>query len=118
MNKRIERGDIWLANLNPTVGSEINKTRPVVVISRTDYNLLAETFTVIPVSTGRYLDSFHVHISSLKQGSHAVIPQVRAASKKRLIKKVGCITDAEIEDIALKLRFYLDLIPDQENIYE
>lgn len=104
------RGEIWLLDLNPTLGSEINKTRPAVIISRRDYNMVADTITVIPVSSGRFIPSFHTRLSKLKKDSHAVIPQVRVAAKKRFIKKIGKATSKEIEEISGKLGFYLDLI--------
>ena len=104
------RGEIWLLDLNPTLGSEINKTRPAVIISRSDYNKIAETMTVVPVSSGRFISSFHTRISKLKKDSHAVIPQVRVATKKRFIKKMGKATAKEMDDIKAKLGFYLDLL--------
>lgn len=105
-----KRGEIWLLDLNPTLGSEISKTRPAVIISRSDYNKIADTITVIPISSGRYISSFHTRLSKLKKDSHAVIPQVRVATKKRFIKKIGKATSKEIEEINGKLGFYLDLI--------
>ncbi len=104
------RGEIWLLDLNPTLGSEINKTRPAVIISQSDYNMVADIITVIPVSAGRFIPSFHTRLSKLKKDSHAVIPQVRVATKKRFIKKIGKATPKEIEEISGKLGFYLDLL--------
>ena len=106
---KIKRGDIWLINLDPTIGREISKTRPAVIISRSDYNEVAETATVIPISTGRYIASFHVPIRELKEDSHAIIPQIRVASKNRLIKKMGTISEKEIREIELKLSQYLKI---------
>ena len=106
----LNRGEIWLINLDPAIGSEINKTRPAMIISRSDYNKIAETITIIPISSGRFIPSFHTRLSGLKKESHAVIPQVRVAAKKRLIKKIGKATKAEMEDAKGKLGFYLDLL--------
>ena len=107
---KAERGDIWLVKLDPTIGSEINKTRPAIIISRTDYNLMADTVTIIPISSKRFLPSFHVKIASMKQDSHAVIPQIRVAGKPRLVKKIGRTDLRELEQIDLKLKFYLDFL--------
>jgi len=109
MNKW-DRGEIWLLNLDPTLGSEINKTRPAVIISRSDFNKVSDTITVIPISKGRYIPSLHALIAELQEGSHVVIPQIRVATKKRFIKKIGQITTKEIAEINVKLGFYLDLI--------
>ncbi|MBI5412642.1 hypothetical protein HZA43_05790 [Candidatus Peregrinibacteria bacterium] len=53
--------------------------------------------------------SFHVAIHGLKRDSHAILPQLRAVSKKCLIRRMGKVTTAEIEEITYKLKFYLDL---------
>ena len=70
---------------------------------------VAETATVIPVSKGRYLPTLHVYLSDMEEGSHAVIPQVRVASKRRFIKKVAQVSDLELSEVQEKLRFYLEL---------
>lgn len=106
---KIKRGDIWLVNLDPVIGSEISKTRPALVISHTGYNAIAETITIIPISTGRYIKSFHVYLKKLKNESHAVLPQIRVASKKRLIKKTGIASDIELTEVKEKLLRYLDI---------
>ena len=79
---KINRGDIWLVNLDPVIGSEISKTRPALVISHSSYNQIAETITVIPISTGKYIKSFHAYLKKLKNESHAVIPQLPCRLKK------------------------------------
>jgi mRNA interferase MazF len=106
---RVNRGEIWLINLDPAQGSEIKKTRPAIILSRSDYNRVAGTVTVVPVSTGRFIESFHTRVSSLKNDSHAVIPQIRVASKDRLIKKMGKLREAEIHDLEGKVEFFLGL---------
>lgn len=106
---KISRGDIWLTNFDPTVGSEIAYTRPALIISHSGYNAIADTVTVIPISTGRYIKSFHVQLKKLRKDSHAVVPQIRSASKKRFIKKIGKATDVELNEVKEKLIRYLDI---------
>lgn len=106
---KIYRGEIWMVRMDPSEGSEIKKTRPAVVLSRTDFNLLSETVTVIPVSSKRYISSFHVMISSLSKDSHVVIPQLRVASRRRFTKRVGKITPDEMKEIEDKMSFYFDM---------
>lgn len=107
---KINRGDIWLVNLDPTVGSEIAKTRPSLVISHSGYNAIARTITVIPISSSdRYIKSFHVKLEKLKNDSHALLPQLRAVSKKRLTKKVGKASELELAEVKEKLIRYLDI---------
>lgn len=107
---KINRGDIWITDLDPVVGSEIAKTRPSLVISHSGYNAIARTITVIPISSsGRYIKSFHVKLEKLKDDSHALLPQLRTVSKKRLTKKVGKASDAELIEVKEKLLRYLDI---------
>jgi mRNA interferase MazF len=107
--KRLKRGEVWLMNFDPTVGCEINKTRPAIIMSRSDYNRVSRTATVIAISTGRFIPGIHVMISGFKEGSHAAIPQIRVASDKRLIRKLGLVDSTEMEAIETQLKFYLDL---------
>lgn len=110
MNK-FARGEIWVMDLDPTVGSEIQKTRPAVIISRSDFNLLSKTLTVVPISSsGRFIPGIHVPIAHLKPNSHAVTPQIRIAAKERLKKKLGRVTDAALGEMERQLKFYLDLM--------
>jgi len=106
---KINRGEIWLTNFDPVVGSEIAKTRPALVISHSSYNAVADTITVIPISTGRYIRSFHVHLKKMRNESHAVLPQMRVAAKERLLKKMGQASESELTEVKEKLLRYLDL---------
>lgn len=106
---KINRGEIWLTNLDPTIGSEIAKTRPALVISHSSYNAIAETVTLIPISSGRYIKSFHVKFEKLKNDSHALLPQIRTVSKKRLIKKITKASEGEMTEVKEKLLRYLDI---------
>lgn len=106
---KILRGEIWLMNFDPVIGSEIAKTRPALVVSHSSYNAVAETVSVLPISTGRYIRSFHVYIKALKDRSHAIIPQLRVASKERFIKRLGKASPLEMKEVGEKLLRYLDL---------
>jgi mRNA interferase MazF len=105
------RGEVWWIDLDPTKGSEIRKTRPCIIISRDGYNRGADTLTVIPITSGelRY-QNWEVEIgesAGLKDVSRAVLPQIRVASKMRLKKKIGRISESQIREIQEKLLFYL-----------
>jgi mRNA interferase MazF len=106
---KISRGDIWLTNFDPVLGREIAKTRPALVISHSAYNAIADTVSVIPISSGKYIRSFHVMIKKLKKESHAVLPQLRPADKNRLIRKIGKASETELTEVKEKLLRYLDL---------
>lgn len=106
-----QRGEVWIISLDPTKGSEIKKTRPCLIISRTDYNQKANTITIIPCSSGpvRY-SAWEIELdknSGLDDTSHLLLPQMRVAAKERLKKKVGQIPHAKWREIEEKIMFYL-----------
>lgn len=113
-----KRGEIFLTALDPTVGREIRKTRPAVVIQNDISNRLTGITIVAPItSTVRFpLNTVHVllpadHGTGLSVTSVALLNQIRAVDQTRLIKRLGAI-DVEIServDEAIKLS--LGLIP-------
>ena len=110
----IKRGSVWLANLDPTVGSEIRKTRPVVVVSNDVNNKNNSVVTVLPVTSNTaHLYSFEVLLSKgvagLPKDSKAKADQIRTLDKSRLVKLIGILPDSYIElmDEAVKLHLAL-----------
>ena len=106
-----KRGEIWIISLDPTKGSEIKKTRPCLVISRTDYNQRSNTVTIIPCSSGpvRY-SAWEIGLdknSGLDDESHLLLPQIRVAAKERLKKRIGQIPSTKWHEIEEKIMFYL-----------
>lgn len=106
-----QRGEIWIIALDPTKGSEIKKTRPCLVISRTDYNQKANTVTIIPCSSGSVkYPAWEVGLdetSGLDNASRLLLNQVRVAAKERLKKRMGKIPPAKWHELQEKLMFYL-----------
>ena len=95
-----QRGEVWLVSLEPTVGSEIKKTRPCVVISPDETNRLLRTVIIAPLtSTIKNYPSRLVITFQNKQGS-VVLDQIRTVDKSRLIKKLGIVTNEEYQSIA------------------
>ena len=86
----MKRFDVWLVSLDPTVGSEIKKTRPGVIVSPDELNAHLQTVIVVPLTTGR---SYPFRIATQVQGKKGVaaIDQVRTVDKRRLVKKVGVL---------------------------
>ncbi len=85
----VKRGEVWLAALDPTVGSEIQKTRPCVVISPDEINAHLRTAIVAPMTTGSRAAPFRVAvIFKGKQG--LILPdQMRTLDNARLVKRMG-----------------------------
>lgn len=85
------RGDIWLVNLDPTVGSEIQKTRPCVVISPAEMHDHLRTVLVAPMTTKSRPAPFRIPVSHSGQKGLILLDQVRAVDKIRLVKKTGAL---------------------------
>lgn len=88
------RGDVVLARLDPTLGVEIKKTRPVIVLSNDSINHFAELAVVVPLTTNTTrVSPSHVVIprgvAGLKSPSKAVTEQIRAVDKRRLVRRLG-----------------------------
>jgi mRNA interferase MazF len=112
---RIERGDIVLAALDPVLGHEISKTRPVVVVSNDIGNTFSGTVTVLPVTSGNVekIYPFEVYIpldvSGLKKNSKAKADQIRTLDKARLIKRIGRVDQQLIKEIDNAIKVHLAL---------
>jgi mRNA interferase MazF len=97
INQSIARGDVFWARLDPTVGSELQKTRPVVVLSITPLNRARKTIVVVPLSTSApEIEFLNV---ALKGGSVARCEHIRAIDKARLSDKIGSISSKDMEKI-------------------
>ena len=91
--------EIVLVNLNPTVGSEINKTRPCVVISPNEMNKYLKTIIVAPMTTASKNYPTRIEIKHNDKIGWVVIDQIRTIDKKRIIKVLGRMTKPEIKEL-------------------
>lgn len=87
----VNRFDVFLINLDPTVGSEIKKTRPCLIISPDEMNRYIRTVIVAPMMTAG--KDYPTRIQSEFQGKKGqiVLDQIRTIDKSRLIKKIGTV---------------------------
>ena len=88
----VKRGEIWLIDLDPTVGSEIRKTRPCVVISPAEMHDHLRTVIVAPMTTGSKPAPFRVPITFQEKRGLILLDQVRTVDKARLVKQLGAAT--------------------------
>ena len=88
----VKRGEIWLIDLNPTVGSEIRKTRPCVVVSPAEMHDHLRTVIVAPMTTGSKPAPFRVPILFQEKRGLILLDQVRTVDKARLVKRLGAAT--------------------------
>jgi len=87
----VNRFDVYLVNLDPTVGSEIRKTRPCLVISPDEMNRHIRTVIVAPLTTGGKEYPTRVPCTFRRKKGQIVLDQIRTIDKARLVKKLGSI---------------------------
>jgi mRNA interferase MazF len=105
-----ERGDIWWVALDPTLGSEIRKTRPCVVISVKTLNERRRTVIVIPLSSSpKASPPILIPISCNGRSVAAVSDQIRAVAKERLLTRLGAVTTEEMAALEEGLRQIMQL---------
>jgi mRNA interferase MazF len=102
---KFNKWSIWRANLDPVIGSEQGKSRPIVIISEDDINALLKIVNIIPITSrkpGRIIYPNEVLLPSEKYGldreSIALCHQIRTIDKKRLSKKYGQISSKVLQD--------------------
>ena len=95
----INQYHIFLVNLDPTIGSEIKKTRPCVVISPNEMNKYLNTVVIAPMTTSSKNYPTRVKIKHVRKTGWIVIDQIRTIDKKRIIKLLGNLSKKEIEEV-------------------
>lgn len=99
--RQVTRGDVFVVDLDPTVGSEIQKRRPCLVVSPDELNEHLRTVIVVPLSSHRGEASFRVSSQFRGMEGNIMIDQIRAVSRERLVRRMGAI-DAETLSLVLK----------------
>jgi mRNA interferase MazF len=99
----VSRFEVWRVNLDPTIGGEIQKTRPCVVISPDEMSAL-RTVLVAPMTTGGHQYAMRVPVAFGGKHGHVVLDQIRAVDKTRLIKKLGVIDKTTALKVLATLR--------------
>jgi mRNA interferase MazF len=92
----VRRGDIWLAALDPTVGSEIRKSRPCVVVSPPEMHDHLRTVIVAPMTTGSRPAPFRVGIRFQGKSGLILLDQIRTLDQARLVKRLGTARPATL----------------------
>ena len=107
--------EIWIADLNPQIGTEPGKIRPVVVVQTDLLNKEHPSVIICPITTNIKPDAelLRVHLkktkSGLKEACDIMIDQVRAIDHKRLVKRVGAVDGETADKIRENLKIVLDL---------
>ena len=92
----VNRFDVYLINLDPTIGSEIQKTRPFVIISPDEMNRHIHTVIVAPMTTAGREYPTRIKCEFKEKKGQVVVDQIRTIDKKQLIKKLGSL-DSETQ---------------------
>jgi mRNA interferase MazF len=95
-----QRSDVWLVSLEPTIGSEIKKTRPCIVISPDEINKLLRTVIVAPLTST--IKNYPTRLSIVFQTreSSIVLDQIRSVDKSRLLRKLGNISVEDSQKVS------------------
>lgn len=100
----VKRGDIWLAALDPTVGSESRKSRPCVVISPPETHDHLRTAIVAPMTTGSRPAPFRVPIRFQGRSGLILLDQVRTLDQTRLVKRLGAASSTTLTTVLQTLQ--------------
>ncbi len=112
---RVKQFEIWVADLNPRMGTEAGKIRPVIVVQTELLNEEHPSTIVCPITTNVKPDAeiLRVHLKKpkfgLKEDCDIMIDQVRAIDKKRLVKKIGEVNIDIVDKVRENLKIVLDL---------
>ncbi len=106
----MKRSEVWWVNFDPSVGGEIRKQRPAVIVSNDTANLFLNRVQVVPLtsSTGKLYPS-EAYVTLGSRQSKAMADQLTTVSKKRLISKVGSISFSDMEAVARAIATQLDM---------
>lgn len=103
----VNRFDVYLINLDPTVGSKIQKTRPCLIISPDEMNRHIRTVIVAPMTTAGKNYPTRISCKFKKKKGQIILDQTRTIDKTRLIKKLGSINpETQLEVISILQRLF------------
>jgi mRNA interferase MazF len=95
----LKQYQIVLVNLNPTIGSEIKKTRPCVIISPDEMNKFLRTIIVAPMTTTSRKYPTRIEVKHDSKIGWIVVDQIRTIDKQRIIKVLGRLSQPEIKEL-------------------
>jgi mRNA interferase MazF len=112
MRRAPRRGDVYWVALDPTMGTEIKKTRPAIIVSNDSCNAYGARVVVLPLTSN--VSSLYPGEALLKiegKPARALGDQLRSIDKRRLRTRLGRLTATEIQDVDAALRVTLALFP-------
>jgi len=106
----MKRGEVWWINFEPSIGGEIRKKRPAVIVSNNAANQFLNRVQVIPLTSN--VDKLYpseTYITLRGKKAKAMADQLTTVSKKRLINQAGAVSNAELDGIKRAISIQLDL---------
>lgn len=114
----IDKWEIWLANLEPVIGSEQGKTRPVIIISENYSNTASGVVNVLPLTSRKNNRIIYPNETLIAEGRFGIVNesivlcyQIRTIDKRRLLKRYGLIDDPIVQNEILEaIKFQLGIL--------
>jgi mRNA interferase MazF len=100
------KNEVWMTKLEPTIGSEISKTRPCIIVSPDVANKHKRSVVIIPLTSKLKEYPSRVNCTFQNKNGQIVIDQIRAVDKFRLVKKLGTIDDSTINKVYEMITIY------------
>jgi mRNA interferase MazF len=100
----VKQYDVYWVDLNPTVGAEIQKIRPCVVVSPRELNEHLDTVIIIPITSSIHGYPYRVGCRIMEREGEMVTDQIRTVDKRRLRKRIATLSDGEIASLQEVLR--------------
>ena len=104
MVRAIRRGEINMVDLDPTLGGEIKKTRPCVIITPDELNAHLRTFIIAPLKTGSHSYLFRVPASFAGRNGHIVLDHIRTVDRERLVRRIGKLPASTLNQVLAVLQ--------------
>ena len=94
-----QRGEVVLVNLDPSIGTEIRKTRPCLIVSPDELNEGLSTLIVAPMTTGGHAYPFRVACRFKGKSGYVVLDQIRTIDRKRIVRSVGKLQGQSVREV-------------------
>jgi mRNA interferase MazF len=99
----VSRGEVWWVNLDPTIGTEINKTRPALVVSPDDMNAILPRVIVAPLTSKGQPLGCRPELEFQGKSARILLDQLRCVDKRRLVSRLGIIDPTLWHDVLLEM---------------